>query len=127
MRWTFVFSFVALLTLSHWLRLTELIRFQIEHKHIVAELCVQRDAEVNTCNGKCHLKQQMQQIEAPVEPATQEPAYRISLPELLFTLADSEDIDWTTCIKNSLKHTASFSQLHDRLIDLSCFHPPCRS
>jgi len=41
--------------------ITATLSFTLNKAYIIKELCVQKDAEVNTCLGQCHLKKSLQQ------------------------------------------------------------------
>lgn len=40
-----------------------LVFFEMNREEIVAEKCVERKLEVNTCQGKCHLKAMLEEVD----------------------------------------------------------------
>jgi hypothetical protein len=60
--------FVFLILLSTLVKVWTYFDFLIHQKEIAETLCVEKDKEVNTCNGKCHLTTQLQEVEQTDKP-----------------------------------------------------------
>ncbi|MFB6340080.1 hypothetical protein ACE01N_18745 [Saccharicrinis sp. FJH2] len=96
----------------------------MNHKYIVENLCEQRDLEVNTCNGCCHLKKEIKKV-APEPEKTDKstPANRISI-KLRFNDYISV-IKWTRPDQPADDYDFNKSKdLYSYLYPSSCFHPP---
>lgn len=63
-------------------RLATVYEFLLNKHRIVTELCEAREAEVNTCQGACHLKKKMTEVDTGSDEGKDEPL-ELQFPELL--------------------------------------------
>lgn len=119
-------AFIFVLLSGSLLRLSKVLEFALNYDFVVAELCEQRDAVQNTCNGSCHLSKSVKAVEETKADAPAELPSRVVLPELVFTL----DFD-LSCVVSELESraikTTGHRPLADRLIAARIFQPPRRA
>lgn len=53
-----------------------LISFKINQNYIANTICVEKDKEVNTCQGSCHLKKQFDKIEEKEDTDNKIPEFK---------------------------------------------------
>ena len=70
----FIYSFVIFQTAYKYLA------FKINQEYIVQALCVEREKEVNTCQGGCYLSKEMDETQN--EPTQSSIPTKIKVPEL---------------------------------------------
>lgn len=50
----------------------------VHYDYILENICVQKDEEVNTCNGKCHLNKELQKVDESASSSEQAPDFNTS-------------------------------------------------
>lgn len=122
MRIALVVALSTVLHLGPLLQLAVLIDFTAHYTTIVNELCEQKDAPVNTCNGRCHMKQQLKAVAAEDVPTEQQNA--IQVPEIHYLPLTSEPIVPSGEVKLQAAHPRSAENHYDYLTAHAVFHPP---
>lgn len=55
-------AIVLVLSINLFLPSYVFLKFKLNQQYVVENLCVQKDLEVNTCQGTCHLKKEIQEV-----------------------------------------------------------------
>ncbi|MFB6317951.1 hypothetical protein [Saccharicrinis sp. FJH54] len=102
------------------------LEYYLNHKYIVENLCVQRDQEVNTCNGCCHLKEEIKKVAPQPEKNQQNsPAGKLNLKSHFDEYIIS--IKQLKPEQQVVKHLfTKLEFLYSYLYRRNCFHPPER-
>ena len=108
--------------LSIWLKpLFPYIDYELNREYIIKALCIERDKEVNTCQGQCHLNKEIEKNSSQDEEKQREIPGRTFENETYylilssFTPPQSRTINRKECI---------YLSNYRFLIDKSHFHPP---
>jgi hypothetical protein len=113
-----VFLIQVLLPVFPW------IEYYMNHTYIVENLCVQRNQEVNTCNGCCHLEKEIKKVAPqPEKSDSTTPSNKINT-KLHFD-------EYILANKGQKSYQLFVSYRFFRIDDLyaylyypTCFHPP---
>jgi len=108
--------------LSIWLKpLFPYIDYELNREYIIKTLCIERDKEVNTCQGKCHLNKEVKRNSTEEEDKEQ------TLPERTF----ENETYCLTLFSFDPPHTRTVNSRgcvylsnYRFLIHTSHFHPP---
>jgi hypothetical protein len=73
----------ALLLVQFRLSLVQM-DYLVNKEYIMKELCIEKDVEESTCDGKCYMKQKMDQVEEAQDSDGQSVPLRIQLEEIHF-------------------------------------------
>ncbi|MGF1565151.1 MAG: hypothetical protein ACFCUH_07265 [Flavobacteriales bacterium] len=122
MRIALVVLLSTVLHLGSLMQLSALIDFAAHYTTIVNELCEQKDAPVNTCNGRCHMKAQLNAVAADDIPAEQQSA--IQLPEIHYLPLTSELLLPQGELFTEAAHPRSAENQYAFLKAHAVFHPP---
>lgn len=98
--------------------------YYLNHSYIVENLCIERDKEVNTCNGCCHLKKEIKKVIPQSHPLSTE-VTRIS------NSSNVHSNDYILNLRTITKHNtdaktiqAFASESYSFEYNPTCFHPP---
>lgn len=80
---TLAIFLVLIMTLPSALKFAILVDFKINQDFIAKVLCINKEEPELQCNGKCHLKKQLDKVEPPVEDKNL-PAQKTQRLELTF-------------------------------------------
>ncbi len=108
------------------LRLVVVFEFVAERDYIVNELCEQRNAAVNTCNGSCHMKKQMEAIDITENQDEPKNAVLRVAPELPFLLPFDDTARNQPIFGTSPSACGFFEHRSTRLLETGVFQPPQR-
>jgi len=116
-------SIVLLLAyLSIWLKpLFPYIDFELNREYIVQTLCIERDKEVNTCQGQCHLNKEIEKNTSQEEEKQRGVLVRSLENDSFFLLLFSFDPPGSKTIQ--CNHSLYLSN-YRFLIHKSHSHPP---
>ncbi len=116
-------SIVLLLAyLSIWLKpLFPYIDFELNREYIVKTLCIERDKEVNTCQGQCHLNKEIEKNTSQEEENQRGVLVRSLENDTFFLLLFSFDPPMSKTVRGN--HCLYLSN-YRFLIHKSHFHPP---
>jgi len=108
--------------LSIWLKpLFPYIDFELNRDYIIKTLCVERDKEVNTCQGNCHLNKEIEENSTrETDDQNRAPAQGFESEIFYITLSGFKSPQPAT-VKRSL---CIYLTNYRFLIDKNHFHPP---
>lgn len=121
MRKVFAVVFLALYVVALFKPVAPMVYYYLNYDYIVETLCEQRDAEVNTCQGMCHLKKNIAEtaakpVEIPKPPTIDLESYPVSLT----ALPDPQSIIFVT-------DTVTYDVIQEdqtKTFNTPIFHPP---
>jgi len=108
--------------LSIWLKpLFPYIDYELNREYIIKTLCIERDKEVNTCQGQCHLNKEIKKNSTQEEEKQQALPDRTFENETFFLSLSSFDPPQSRTINcNECVYLSNYRFL----IHKSHFHPP---
>ena len=108
--------------LSIWLKpLFPYIDFELNKSYIIKTLCVERDKEVNTCQGQCHLNKEIKENTRQEEERQKSIPGQIFEDEIFFIVLSRHN---TSLQETTKYHLCIYSNNYRFLISSSHFHPP---
>ena len=108
--------------LSIWLKpLFPYIDYELNREYIIKTLCIERDKEVNTCQGQCHLNKEIEKSSSQEEEKQGEIPGRTFEIETFYLVLNSFTPPQSRTI--NLKECVYLSN-YRFLIHKSHFHPP---
>lgn len=114
---------LLLISLQPISKLWIVVSFQLNQKEIAKKLCVKKEVKNNTCQGKCHLKKQIN--EAEEQEGKQTPLPQKDKSETSYYYLISNIISTKNLYVISYKHFKPYKnnlRLSDLVADI--FHPP---
>lgn len=113
-------SLILTLFGNAFLKSAILFDFKVNQEFIAKTLCIQKEEVRNTCNGKCHLNQQLEKAD---EGSDDSPTSLNEIQEVLLFLSSTEENtlaeDEFVCDKNPSTTTLFLQEK-----TFSIFHPP---
>ncbi len=93
--------------------------FNLNQDYIAANLCVEKDKEGSTCNGQCHLQQQLEDTQEGPQ------SNLVNTPDHLLNLFMDQDLEITSedSFSSNQKFEA-YSRPYSSSFPTNIFHPP---
>lgn len=116
--------FVIVLLLNIILPSYILISFELNKEYIVENLCIEKDKEVNTCQGSCHLNKELEKITPASDDESNNQAPNLKESNINFFFAEmvsKSSFEFLFLIQNEYP-SINFNTLKG--VHNLCFKPP---
>ena len=118
MRFILPFLFIVSLLIQTFSKQFVVLQFQINQSEIAKTLCVKKEVEGNTCQGKCHLKKELNKLDSTEKKQGASKKMRID-----FIYIKSNITNYSFGFKNELNIT-NFCYLDSKLDATFCIELP---
>lgn len=114
-------SFSILILALSTVKMAILIQFGFNRNYIIENLCVERDEEVNNCQGQCHLSQKLNQASADEK---EQQSFLVEVIEQLYLTQNKYLSIKPNHIIGLISNTPINKVLVARVFVNQIFHPP---